>query len=173
MKINGITIVDATIQNTRNDLSQYTENSRPSMMGFNESPEEIESGEFDDNGDPIRVLRDTFTSSVLRETEIVFLNGLLQVGGVDYEIIEPEPEPPFPGDTPLDRRLPSSSPITANGNLGITIRFTNAPATTDRINIYGVNAAAVLSQSVGTINDGFQQIPGLSINAGFQQIPGP
>lgn len=147
MKINGITIVDAAIQNTRNELSQFTVDSRPSMLGFNESPEEIESGRFDDLGDPIRVLRDTFTSSVLRGTEIVFLNGLLQVGSVDYEIAVAPPG--LPGDTTT-----AITAITAIGNLGITIRFTEPPALIDRINIYGVNAAAVLLQSVETIVDG-------------------
>lgn len=150
MKINGITIVDAAIQSTRNDLSQFTEDSRPSMQEFNESPEEIESGEFDDLGNPIRVLRDTFTSSVLDGTEIVFLNGLMQIGGVDYEIAVAPPGPGLPTDT-----------ITAIGNLGITIRFTNAPATTDRINIYGVNAAAVLLKSVETAVPGTTRPPQL------------
>lgn len=146
------TFVDAAIQSTRNDLSQFTVDSRPSMQGFNESPEEIESGEFDKLGDPIRVLRDTFTSPVLRGTEIVFFNGLMQVDGVDYEIVVVPPGSGLSTDTITNPGLPTDT-ITAIKNLGITIRFTEAPAATDRINIYGVNAAAVLSTSVGIIVD--------------------
>jgi hypothetical protein len=77
------------------------------MKGFNEAP------------NAVRVL---FTSGVVLGTEIVFLNGLMQVSGAlnDYTV--------------------TSNPMT--GMLMVT--FMTAPALADKVNIYGVTSGIAI-----------------------------
>jgi hypothetical protein len=82
-------------------IKEVTNAALPSMYGFSQSPDGSNT---------------TFTASVLRGTEIVFLNGLMLEKDNDYTV-----------DT-----LTGSSD---GGELAIT--FSYAPASTDKINIYG------------------------------------
>jgi len=75
----------------------FIENSVPKFYNFKESPNSI---------------RQDFTSDVFYDSEIVFLNGLMQRKNLDYEI--------------------------ATNNDGQVVRFSNPPKTDDLINIYGV-----------------------------------
>ena len=99
--------VNTSFSTTSTSLSAYTISNRPSMKGFNEAP------------NAVRVL---FTSEVVLGTEIVFLNGLMQVSGAlnDYTV--------------------TSNPIT--GMLMVT--FMTAPALADKVNIYGVTSGIAI-----------------------------
>ena len=99
--------VNTSFSSTSTSLSAYTISNRPSMKGFNEAP------------NAVRVL---FTSGVVLGTEIVFLNGLMQVSGAlnDYTV--------------------TSNPIT--GMLMVT--FMTAPALADKVNIYGVTSGIAI-----------------------------
>jgi predicted house-cleaning noncanonical NTP pyrophosphatase (MazG superfamily) len=101
--------VNSAFDSAYKNSYDFTIANRPYMVGFNESPEMIDSGEFDENDEAIMVLRDTFTSDVVQGTQIVFLNGLMLLEGSDYSVNDD-------GD----------------------YEFNEAPALTDLVNIYGV-----------------------------------
>jgi hypothetical protein len=100
-----VTNVNDALDTVNNNALSFVEDNRPSMYGFAQTP----------NG-----TNTDFTASVLGGTEIIFLNGLMQLVGEDYTV---------------------STSIS-----GITVSFTNAPAMTDRLNVYGVAAGT----SMGT-----------------------
>ena len=86
------------------NLREFVENIKPSMQGFYELPDGVAT---------------EFTTDVT-EGQIVFLNGLMQLEGVDYT-------------------------FAAGGDFEAgyegTVEFASAPAATDKLNIYGISYA--------------------------------
>jgi hypothetical protein len=98
--------INANMETTYNDVDRYVVSNRPSMIGFDSFPDG-------------KVTK--FTAKVVKGTEIVFLNGVMQLVDVDYTIATNESD--F-----RDRESGISSDVT----------FTFVPAVTDKLNIYGV-----------------------------------
>ena len=98
--------INTNMQTTYNDVDRYVVSNRPSMIGFDSFPDG-------------KVTK--FTAKVVKGTEIVFLNGVMQLVDVDYTIATNESD--F-----RDRESGISSDVT----------FTFVPAVTDKLNIYGV-----------------------------------
>jgi hypothetical protein len=84
----------ATLFGNDEELLNAIESNLPDMYGFNEDPDGVNT---------------VFTSDVT-QSEIVFLNGVMQLRNVDYTMTE-----------------------------GGEVTFTSAPAATDKINIYGIS----------------------------------
>jgi hypothetical protein len=137
-----ITNVDAALATVNEDAADYVIQNRPTMTEFNESPEMIDSGELDENEEPIMVLRDTFSAPVILGTHIVFLNGLMQFEGRDYDAVISIVRPIDGGvkkhtETAIDVRLEQS----------LVIEFYNAPEATDVLNVYGVITGTKMNPS--------------------------
>ena len=93
-----------TLSYNMSNLRVFVENIKPSMQGFYELPDGVAT---------------EFTTDVT-EGQIVFLNGLMQLEGVDYT-------------------------FAAGGDFEAgyegTVEFASAPAATDKLNIYGISYA--------------------------------
>jgi hypothetical protein len=100
----AVTSVETSVNNLSINTESYVENNRPSMIGFNEAPDGTNA---------------TFTANVFQGTEIVFLNGLMQLASEDYTVSYTSPG--------------KGMPVVAS------VTFTSAPASTDKINVYGVS----------------------------------
>jgi hypothetical protein len=130
-----ITEVVDTIEQSISVVNQraiiYALSNRPTMMEFNEAP--------DDSGT-------TFSSDIIIGTHIVFLNGLMQFEGRDYEIIQDKPDT-FEytrGITGVTNDLPYTI------DEPLSIEFYSAPSNKDILNVYGVSSKSRLPQ----IDDG-------------------
>ena len=107
----------------------YALSNRPTMMEFNEVP--------DDSGT-------TFSSDIIIGTHIVFLNGLMQFEGRDYEIIQGKPDAVKDLGDIKNRDLPYTI------DEPLSIEFYSAPSNKDILNVYGVSSKSRLPQ----IDDG-------------------
>jgi hypothetical protein len=94
--------IDTAVNNLSTNTENYVMANRPSMYGFKQDPDGAVSA---------------FTCNVEIETQIVFLNGIMQLEDQDYTI---------------------ASVAGAKGAIDTEVTFASAPAATDRINIYGV-----------------------------------
>jgi hypothetical protein len=99
--------IETAVNNLSDNTEMYVDANRPSMRGFNQTPDGI---------------NDTFTANVVNDTKIIFLNGLMQLEGEDY--------------------TSSSFSGGKGGEMMTSVIFTSAPASTDRIDIYGVYSTA-------------------------------
>jgi hypothetical protein len=105
------------------DSETYTFNNRPSMIGFNESPD----GELT-----------LFTADIVSGTHIVFLNGLMQKEGSDYDVVTV-----IGGGGSMTASATSfgavlSDSASINVETTLSINFISAPAATDKVDVYGV-----------------------------------
>jgi len=95
--------IETSVNNLSTNTEMYVDDNRPTMLGFKQDPDGAVSA---------------FTCNVEIETQIVFLNGIMQLEDQDYTI---------------------ASVAGAKGAMNTEVTFASAPAATDRINIYGVS----------------------------------
>ena len=95
--------IDTAVNNLVANTEMLVVGNRPAMYGFKQDPDGT---------------RSAFTCDVEIETQIVFLNGLMQLVDEDYTIDEV---------------------AGAKGAMNTEVTFASAPSATDRINIYGVS----------------------------------
>ena len=147
-------------------LMSYTQANRPSMLGFKESPEMVDSEELDEDGNAIMVLRDTFTAPIIKGTHIVFLNGLMLLEGSDYtvQIVDQEKSLFLKNEDFVagvgEQQLAQSAKgamLMSNRRFGeqgtLSVVFAEAPALSDRLNIYGVSSE-LMDHGVVVVGDG-------------------
>jgi hypothetical protein len=104
----AVSSVEDNVDNLSINTEDYVINNRPRMIGFNEAPDGTNT---------------VFTANVEPGTQLIFLNGLVQLIG-------------FHAGEAID-------------NLGVlTVTFDNAPESTDVIDIYGVG---IIDEFGGTI----------------------
>jgi len=135
--------IDAAMVIITDNAASYVVSNRPTMMEFKDTPDGT---------------RTTFNSSIVQGTHIVFLNGLMQFEGRDYDVAAGGDQQDG-GDEIT--KLINNTPFTAipykkagaidwfakKDERSLTVEFYSAPLSGDVLNVYGVQVGHSMTEA--------------------------